>query len=77
MSDSDGNFVSEKFKKEILINLNTTEPAVLSSYNHQSNGEVATCIKFIKWMLKKFFDTNANTFLGLFQVRSTPLGPGL
>ena len=46
MSDVGKNFVSEKFRhfcKSINI-----EQAVLSAYHHQSNGQVKSCIKFIK-----------------------------
>ena len=43
ISDAGGNFVSEKFK-EFYTKLNI-EQAVSSSYHHQSNREVVTCIK--------------------------------
>ena len=46
MSDAGTNFVSEKcgcFCRSINV-----EQAVSSAYNHQSNGQVKACIKFIK-----------------------------
>ena len=51
------------------------QQAVLSSYNHQSNGQAEVCIKFIKWTVKKCFDTNNDVYLALLQILSTPNGP--
>ena len=50
MLDSGGNFISGKFKM-FCKSLNI-EQAFLSSYQHQSNGQVEACIKFIKCTLK-------------------------
>ena len=41
--------------------------AAASQYQHQSNGQVETCIKFFKLILKRCFDTNAGTYLALLQ----------
>ena len=43
-------------------------------YYHQRKGQVKVCMKFIKWLLKKCFNTTTDTFLFLLQVRSTSLG---
>ena len=75
MSDVGSNFISEKFK-EFYKNLNI-EQAALLSYHHQCIGQVEACIRFTNWMLKKWFDTNADVNLALLQVRSTSLGPEL
>ena len=45
ISDSGGNFISDKFKK-FNRSLNT-EQAFSSSYNHQSNRQVEACMKLI------------------------------
>ena len=50
MSDSGGNFISDKFKT-FCKSLNI-EQAFLSLYHHQSNGQVDACIKCIKHTLK-------------------------
>ena len=50
MSDSGGNFTSEKFKN-FCKSLNI-EQAVLSAYHHPSNVQVDACIKFVKYTLK-------------------------
>ena len=52
MSDSGGNFISDKFKT-FCKNLNI-EQAFLSLYHHLSNGQVEACIKFVKHTLKMF-----------------------
>ena len=46
MSDTTGNFMSDKFEK-FCKELNI-ECAVSSSYHHQSNGQMEAFIKFIK-----------------------------
>ena len=69
MSDAGGNFVSEKFK-EFCRNLNI-EQAISSSCHHKCNGHIEVCIKFIRRIQMKCFDTNADTYLVLLQVRST------
>ena len=50
MSDAGSNFISEKFKS-FCSSLNIEE-VVLSSYHHQSNGQVEVCIKYIKHTIK-------------------------
>ena len=50
MSDAGSNFVSEKFRS-FYSSLNIKQ-AMLSSYHHQSNGQVKACIKFIKHTIK-------------------------
>ena len=45
MSDAGNNFISEKFKS--FYNSLNIKQAVSSSYHHQSNRKVETCIKFI------------------------------
>ena len=50
MSGADGNFISDKFQR-FCKTLNI-EQAVSSSYHHQSNGQVAACIRFIKHTIK-------------------------
>ena len=68
-------FFSEKFK-EFCRNLNI-EQAASSSYHHGRNGQVETCIRFIKLALKKCFDSNVDTYVALLNIRSTSLGTGL
>ena len=50
MSDAGGNFVSKKF--QIFCNSLNIEQAIFSSYHHQSNGQVESCIQFINCTLK-------------------------
>ena len=71
MSDSDGNFISDKFKmfcKSLKI-----EQVFSSSYHHQSKRQVETCIKFVKPTLKKCFDTKGDPHIALLQTQMTPL----
>ena len=75
MSDSGSNFVSDKFKT-FCKSLNI-EHAFLSSYHHQSNGQVETCIKFVKCTLKKCCESRSDTHIALLQIQMTPLGQGL
>ena len=63
MSDAGGNFVSKLFN-ETCTKLNIQQ-VVSSSYNHQSNGELEACIKFLKCMLKKCIDANADPHIFL------------
>ena len=46
MSDAGTNLVSDKFQK--FCSSISVEQVVSSAYNHQSNGQVKACIKFIK-----------------------------
>ena len=73
MSDTGGNFISEKFEK-FCKKLNIEHAASLS-YHHQSNGQMETCIKLVKYTVKKCHDTKSDIHLALLQVRAMPLGP--
>ena len=75
MSDSGGNFLSDKFKT-FCKSLNKEQTFSLS-YHHQSNGQVEVCIKFVKCTLKKCFDSRVDPYIALLQVHMTPLGQGL
>ena len=75
MSDAGDNFISEKCK--IFYNCLNIEQALSSSYQHQSNTQVETCIKFIKCTMKKFLDSRGNIHMAMLQIRTTPLGQGL
>ena len=75
MSDSGGNFISDKFKT-FCKSLNI-EQAFSSSCHHQSNGHVEACIKFIKHTLKKYFDSRVDPYIALLQICMIPLGQGL
>ena len=70
-----GNFISDKCKT--FCRCLNIEQAFLSSYHHQSNGQMEVCIKFIKQTLKKCLDNKYDQHLALLQIRSTTLGPGL
>ena len=52
------NFSSEKFEN-FLKQFNICH-AALSSYNHQSIGQVEACIKFVKRTKKKCYETKAD-----------------
>ena len=75
MSDSGGNFISDKFK--IICKSLNIEQVFLTSYNHQSNGQVETCIIFVNHTLKKCFDTKGDPHTFLLWILMTLLGPGL
>ena len=66
MSDSRGNFVSDKFKT--FYKIANIEQAFSSSYHHQSNGQVEACIKFVKCTLKKCFDFRSDLHMALLQI---------
>ena len=68
-------FVSKIFRTSCK-KLNIKQVAS-SSYYYQSNGQVEACITFVKWTMKKLFDTNADVYLALLQIRSMPEGLGL
>ena len=65
MSDLGGNFMSDKFKT-FCKTLNI-EQAFSSSYHHQSNGQVKTCIQFLKCTLK-MFDTKGDPHIAILQI---------
>ena len=75
MSDPGSKFIREKFKG--FCHSMNIEQAVSSSYHHQSNGQVETCIKFKNHTIKKFINTKSDIHVALLQIRLTPLGPGL
>ena len=74
MSDTGTNFISDRFRK-FCSSLNI-EQAVLSAYHHQSNGQVKTCIKFIKCTFNKHEDSSGDFNMALLHIHTTPLGPG-
>ena len=71
ISDSVGNFVSDKFKT-FSKSLNI-EQAFLLTYHHQSNGQVEACIKFIKCTLKKCYDFRVDPHIAFMQIHMTSL----
>ena len=75
MSNAGGNFISEKNEK--FCRRLHIECAALSSYHHQSNGQVEVCIKLVKQTMKKCHDTKSDIHLALLHVKTMPLGPGL
>ena len=75
MSDSGGNFISDKFKT-FCKSLNI-EQAFSSLYLQQSNRQVEAHIKFVKHTLKKCFDSRGDPHIGLLQILSTLVGQGL
>ena len=75
MSDSVSNFILDKFKTFCKI-LNI-EQAFSSSYDHQSNGQVGACIKFVKHPLMKCFDSRGDPHIALLQIQMAPLNQGL
>ena len=69
MSDSGGNFVSDKFRtfcKSVNI-----DQVFSSSCQHQINGQVEACIKFVKCTLKKCLDSKGNPHIALLQIMGT------
>ena len=75
MSDSGGNFISDKLKT-FCKSLNRKQ-AFSSSYHYQSSDWVEACIKFVKCTLKKCFDSRSDPQIALLQMQMTPLGQGL
>ena len=73
ISDSGGNFVSDKFRT-FCKSLNI-EQAFSSSCHHQSYGQVEACIKFVKYILRKCFDSKDDPHIALLQIHITLLGP--
>ena len=74
MSDTGTNFVSDRFRK--FCNSINVKQAVSSAYHHQSNRQVKTCIKFIKYTFEKCTDSGGDINMALLQIHTTPLGPG-
>ena len=75
MSGSVDNLVSDKFKT--FCKCLNIEQVFLSSYHHQSNGQVETCIKVVKCTLKKCFDSRGDPHIDLLQIHMTTLGQEL
>ena len=76
ISDAGGNFISQKFK-EFCKKKNLKEQTASLSYHHQNNKQWDKCIKFIKWILRKWTDSNNGTYIALPQIGSTPHGQRL
>ena len=73
MSDSGGNFISDKFKI-----LPEPECRASSIIIIPSPGQLTeTCIKLIKCTIKKWIGSKSDTHIALLQIRSTLLGPEL
>ena len=51
--------------------------SITSLYHYQSNCQVETCIKFVKYIIKTCTGNNQDTNLALLQIQSTSMGPGL
>ena len=51
--------------------------SIVSSYYHQSNGQVEACIKFYEMRNKKCFGTNQYVIVAILQMESTPMCTGL
>ena len=75
MSDTGGNFISEKLKN--FCNSLNVKQSVSSSYHHQSNGQLEGYIKFIKHTTEICSDSSGDIHMVLLQIRTTPLGQGL
>ena len=63
VSDAGTTFISDKcenFDKGFSI-----RHTVSSSYNHQSNGQVEACVKFLNRTILECFDTNTDIFFSL------------
>ena len=71
MSDMGSNFISDKFKT-FCKSLNI-EQAFLSSYHHQSNGQVEACMQLVNHTLKKYFHSRGDPHIALLQICMTPL----
>ena len=75
MSDVGTNFVSDKFL-QFYKSVNI-EQVTSSAYQHQSNGQVEACIKFIKCTFKKCTDSGSDINMALLQMQMTLLGHSL
>ena len=73
MLDVSTKSVSEKFRDFYRkLNIRYT---VSSSYQHPSNVQEEACIKFVKQVMKKLYDINADVNLALLQMKSVLVGP--
>ena len=75
MSNVGTNFVLDMFW-QFCKSINV-EQAVLLTQHHQINGQVETCIRFIKCMFKKCSDSGRDINMTLLQICTTLLGQGL
>ena len=75
MSYARSNLISGQFKN--FCSKVNTEQVILSSYRHQSNGQIASVNKFVKCTRKKCTVANNDTNLILLPIWPTLLWPGL
>ena len=79
--DAGKTFISEKFEKfsKMVFDMQYDDiwHAVWSSYNYHSNGLAEAWSKFMQKTMKKCYETNADKYMSLLQIRSTPISPGL
>ena len=74
-SDVGSSFVSEKFQDSCRCV--SIHHAVWSSYNHQGNGQVDQCIKYVKRTREKCFETKADISMALIWIKLIPISPRL
>ena len=75
MSDAGGNTISDAFRQ--FCKCINVEQVTSLYYHHQSNGQVETCITFVKHTMKKGIKTNIDIHKALLQIRTTPFELGL
>ena len=69
------NFMSDRFWQ--FCKAINVEQAVSLVYQHQSNGQVEACIKFIKCTFEKCANLGRDINMALLQICTTPLSQGL
>ena len=74
VSDADTNFISEK--SEHFCRWPDICHTLSSSYNYESKRQ-KTYLSFVKRTIRKWYKTNANIYMSLLQIRSTPINPRL
>ena len=72
ISDAGTNFITETFK-DFCRKMNTQQ-TITSPYQHQSNGQVEACLKFVSL---KNLDTNRYLCLALLQIQLMPIRAGI
>ena len=72
MSDMGATFVSDNCK--YFFSTLNMEQVTSSSYYHQINEQIITCIRFIKCTIKEYVETNSIINLSLIQSILLPLG---
>ena len=75
MSDAGTNFISDRFQ-QFCATIDVEQAASLV-YHHQSNGQVESCIKFIKCTFKKCANLGRDINMALLQICTMLLGKGL